>query len=263
MSWSDISKFLFDNPTIAPLFGTFVALIAIPITAILTYRGWKVAHDNASRLEQQRNENAFRLEQQRNETAFKLEQQRNDNAFRLESRRAKHKYVSDQIKYLYGPLMSLCTARDGAMNELIRLQRPDLKGKTRDFFDKTERTPEQLKQWRLWREVVFLPLLVKMQETVVQNAHLIDGTKLPPDFGNLMAHVSTYNAIIKNWADVIEKDQKDNTSKIDEQQKNLDGVYETVVPHLANENFPRKFQTAVEAEFEKLKLKQAELINDA
>jgi hypothetical protein len=259
MSWSDISKFLAENPQ---LFGAFVALVAIPTTAILTFIGWRVAHNNAFKLEQQRNDNAFKLEQQRNDSAFKLEQQRNDNAFKLESRKANHKYVSDQIQYLYGPLMSLCNARAAAMI-LFRLHRPDLKGQAGDFFDKTERTPEQLKQWRLWREVVFLPLLVKMQETVVQNAHLIDETELPRHFGDLMAHVSTYNVIVKNWADVIEKDQKEKTSKIDEQRKNVNDVYETVVPHIANENFPKEFHKAVEAKFKKLKLKQAGLIENA
>jgi hypothetical protein len=139
----------------------------------------------------------------------------------------------------------------------------DLEGSAGNFFDQTERTPEQLKQWRLWREVVFLPLLVKMQETVVQNAHLIDETELPRHFGDLMAHVSTYIVIIKNWAEVIEKDQKENTSKIDEQRKNVNGVYETVVPHLANESFPTDFHVAVEAKFKDLKAKQAELIKNA
>jgi hypothetical protein len=245
--WTDFSQWLIGHPTLAtPL----VALITALITVVFTYIGWRVAH-----------ENNFKLEQQKNDNAFKLEQQRNNNAVTQESRRSELKYVSDQIQYLYGPMISLCTTRDAAFSELLRLHRPELKkGGPRHFFDETERTPEQLQQWRLWRTEVFLPLLVKMQETFVQNAHLIAETKVPDQFDKLLAHVTTYKAIVKHWDEVIKKDKADKTSKIDEQRKNDDGVYEPIVPHTANINFPREFRKAMVAKFRELKLVQNELM---
>jgi hypothetical protein len=246
---TDISQWItINSKLVAPLLTPSVTLIAISITAVLTYLGWRVAR----------------------EKDFRLEQERNANAIKFENRKANHKYVSDQIQNLYGPLMALCRTRDAAFGELLRLHRPELKGEPGSYFDETRRSGEQLYQWRLWRKEVFLPLLERMKEIVVNNAHLIDTdgqaiddeeTALPQPFRVLLAHVTTYQALVKHWADVIAKDKEDKTNKIDDQQK-IEGMYEPVVPHTADQNFSTEFHAAVEAKFKELKAKQAELMNN-
>jgi hypothetical protein len=277
-NWSLVSEWLASNPTSIPSIITpFVALVAVLITSTITYLGWMVSHKSSVKLEEHRLNNSFALEQQKNDislsnnfaleqqkldNSFKLEQQRNDNVLKMEDRKTRRQYISDQIRYLYSPVMALCENRDGAFNQLIALHRPELRRTPPPhyYFDETERTPEQLHQWRLWRKEVFQPLLEDMQKIILQNAHLIDDAELPGYFNDLFAHISAYRAIIKHWADVIEKDETNNTNKINEQHQDEDGTYRPVVPHTASENFPDELREAISQKFDELKKEQTQLL---
>jgi hypothetical protein len=60
-------------------------------------------------------------------------------------------------------------------------------------------TDEELKQWRLWIREVFMPLNIKMEQTIICNAHLIEGVVMPESFKQLLAHIEAYKAVIKRW----------------------------------------------------------------
>src|SRR5215467_4249027 len=89
----------------------------------LTYRGWSV---NA-------------------QVSRKLEEQRHKNAINLEKQRAELKFTSDQIQYLYGPLMVLTKTYNAAYYSLTDLYggKPVRAG----FFDGSRLTSEELHQW--------------------------------------------------------------------------------------------------------------------
>lgn len=54
--------------------------------------------------------------------------------------------------------------------------------------------------WRLWMSQVFMPLTRKMRDLVVNQAHLLDEDQVPPCLLTLCAHVSSYEAILAQWA---------------------------------------------------------------
>jgi hypothetical protein len=191
----------------------------------LTYRGWRVVYENN----------------------VKLEQQKRDHALEFDKRKTDRKLLEDQIEKLYAPLATLCRARQAAMDELANLQ-----GRSGGYFDGAQLTSEQLQAWRTWRIEVFVPILLQMQDTILKNAHLLDGGEMPESFTQLMGHVAAYKAIIKQWSNVIEKDKANNTNVIDEQRAR-NGQYVPVVPHTADQNFSRKFQIGIEKKLRELK----------
>jgi hypothetical protein len=207
--------FLSSHWPIVTAIGATIAGIGAAIGAgvgwYITYRGWGVVHRNA---------------------------------IDLEKRKAELTFTSDQIRYLYGPLTALCETRDAAMRALMKQLAP---GRT-NFFDGADRTPEEKRQWRLWRTEVMHPTVVKMEESILQNAHLIEGTEMPASFVRLMTHVAAYKAVIKNWADVIEKDKEAGTQAILSQE------------HTSVMNFPNEFHDDVARTFKELKAKQCRLI---
>jgi hypothetical protein len=209
---------------LSPMLTALVGVLGIG----LTYRGWRVVYDNN----------------------VKLEKQKRDHTIELDRRKAARKLLEDQIEKLYAPLATLCRARQAAMDELLASQ-----GRSGAYFDETQLRPEQLQAWRTWRIEVFVPILLQMQDTILKGAHLLEGGDMPSSFTELMGHVAAYKAIIKEWANVIEKDKANNTNVID-QQRVRGGKFEQVVPHTADQNFSRRFQTEIE---KKLKELQAEL----
>jgi hypothetical protein len=219
---SQIQAFLSANSSLIIGFGT---LLVACIGWYFTYRGWSVVHNNNSALEQDK----YR------------------NAVDLEKRKAELQYVSDQIRYLYGPLTALCATRRAAFDAMMEKLAP----KRTSFFDGRKRTPEELQQWRLWRTEVLMPLIVKMEEAILQNSHLIDGAEMPASSTALLSHVAAYKAVLKHWADIAERDKANNTKEID----NLsDDRYASVI------NFPEEFAREVSSTFRRLKARQAELI---
>jgi hypothetical protein len=258
-----------DHPGIWSWFGSNFAVILTLFVAVvgwyLTYRGWHAQARN-NRL---------------------AEQQKHQNAIDLESRKFRLNFVSDQIRYLYGPLMALGTTRRATFDALMARNG----GERESFFDGAKRTPEELRQWRLWRTEVLMPLVEKMQEVILQNAHLIvevpvaktagvrerqagssdsllpSGKTMPVSFHKLMEHAAAYKAVLKNWAQIIEKRELDASGvpMIDAQHqvKEKDSarlIWEPVVPHTAHENFPDEIIDDVTKVLEKLRTTQAELL---
>ena len=154
------------------------------------------------------------------------------NSVRLEQRKAKLKFVSDQLQYLYGPLFSLNSASIEAWTAFRSRYRPG-----GPFFRQGDPpSEEELKQWRLWMQEVFMPLNLQMRQAIIENTHLVEGDGMPQSFRDLLAHVEVYKITIKKWE---AGDFSEHTSYLD---------------------FPSEFRREVQAQFAMLKSRQAGLI---
>lgn len=154
------------------------------------------------------------------------------NNVRIEQRRAKLKYVSDQLQYLYGPLFSLTSASNEAWAAFRSRCRPG-----GPFFGRLPPpTKAELEQWRLWMRQVFMPMNLQMRDAIIDNAHLIEGDRMPEAFRDLLAHVETYKIALRRWE---EGDFSEHTAYLD---------------------FPHDFAPEVADTFGILKSRQARLI---
>jgi hypothetical protein len=50
-------------------------------------------------------------------------------------------------------------------------------------------------------KTVFMPLNLKMEAAVVENAQLLDGNQIYPCFVDLVSHVESYKATLASWKD--------------------------------------------------------------
>jgi len=216
--------------SLSVLVSPLVAVITFSITAGLTYFGWKAVY----------------------QYNLKLEEQKKVNAIALEKLKTDRKRLEDRIEKLYAPLSALCRARQACIDELLEMQ-----DNRHGYFDGEKRTPEQMQDWRIWRVEAFMPFLLQMQDTILKNAHLLDGAGYPESFTNLMAHVGTYKGLIKKWEDVIARDKANNTNLIDEQRLD-NGKWEPVVRHTGIKNFSRPFEKHVAAALARLHNELAE-----
>jgi hypothetical protein len=153
------------------------------------------------------------------------------NNLRLENRKAQIKFISDQVQNLYGPLFSLSHASREAWVSFRSRCRP-----VGAFFDnQSPPNDQELDEWRLWMSNVFMPINLKMEQVIVENAHLIEGVAIPTPFLQLLAHVEVYRAVIKKW------ERNDFTQ------------------HTSYLNFPEGFEPYVSHTFESLKRRQFHL----
>lgn len=161
---------------------------------------------------------------------------------RLEKRKAELKFVSDQLQYLYGPMMALSDASRQAWEKFREECRP-----SGPFFDRSDPpTKEEIEKWRLWVSEVFMPINLKLEKIIIENAHLLDTESMPRSFQLLLAHIATYRAVIKKWPDCpISKDAS---------------FDEIVSQNTARLNFPERLGSEVTKVFNTLKKRQSKLI---
>lgn len=157
------------------------------------------------------------------------------NNIRLENRKAQVKFISDQVQNLYGPLFSLDAASKEAWTKFRSRCRPH-----GAFFNDYPYPPnnDELKEWRLWMLEVFMPLNLKMEKVIIENAHLIEGAEMPKSFQELLAHVEVYRVVLKKLEN---KDFSEHTSYL---------------------NFPDAFHLDVARTFSLLKRRQMALIGN-
>jgi hypothetical protein len=93
-----------------------------------------------------------------------------------------------------------------------------------------------------------MPLIIKMEDAIVQNAHLIEGDGMPRSFTSLMSHAAAYKAVIRNWHDATARDLAEGTP---------DQVEEK---HTAVINFPDKITAYSARMLRSLKARQLQLI---
>ncbi len=60
---------------------------------------------------------------------------------------------------------------------------------------------DSVKEYRLWMSEVFMPNNLRIEKIISENAHLIEGEMMPEPFGEMLAHVTAYKAVMKTWPD--------------------------------------------------------------
>lgn len=112
-------------------------------------------------------------------------------------RKAKIEKLDKQIERLYGPLYAYSVASSRAWSDIRQIT-----GRATYFFnDDNMPSAEQVEAWRRWMKTVFMPLNVKMEAAIVDNAQLMDGNRIYPCFEELISHVESYKATVAGWKD--------------------------------------------------------------
>ena len=157
----------------------------------------------------------------------------------LEQRRAKVDVVNRQLENLYGPLLALSNSTEQAWLQFRNRWR-----KGRPFFLAADPPSEDdVREFRHWMNIVLMPANLKMQDIITTNAHLIDGSAMPREFLEFLAHVQAYQAVIAKW-------------KPDDSGPQL-------MPRIINVsyvNHPKRFNAYIAETFNELKARQSALL---
>jgi hypothetical protein len=119
-------------------------------------------------------------------------------------RKAQIQEVDKQIEKLYGPLYAYAVASRRAWEDLSGKYRPE---KPLYFDDDDMPSAQLIEIWRRWIREVFMPMNVKMESAIIDNAQLLDGNKIYPCFLDLISHVESYKATIASWKDTDDLSQ--------------------------------------------------------
>jgi len=116
---------------------------------------------------------------------------------RLAQRSDQLAWVSRQLSDFYGPLYALVNATEISWRAFRANHRPG-----GSFWGDPDNPPSEADAaaWRLWMSLVFMPLNRQMRDLVVTKAQLLDEDQVPDCLLTLCAHVSTYEAILGQWA---------------------------------------------------------------
>jgi len=142
--------------------------------------------------------------------------------------------VNEQLEEFYGPLK--------ALNESSRIAWSDFRKKYRShtphfFSNKEMPNEEELKAWRLWMTIVFMPNNNKMFEIINSRLDLLIEDEMPDSLKLVCAHVAAYKTVMHKWE---QKDFSEHTSTI---------------------NFPAvEVKEYIDKSFTRLKKRQNELI---
>lgn len=123
-----------------------------------------------------------------------------------EHRKAQIHKVNTQIEKLYGPLYAYSVASRRAWEDLRSTS-----GRGTYYFDDQDMPSAELVEvWRRWMKTVFMPINIKMESAIVDNAQLLDGRRVYPCFVDLISHVESYKATIASWKDTDDLAQTKN-----------------------------------------------------
>jgi len=125
------------------------------------------------------------------------------NGLRLTQRKEQLDLVERQLRDLYGPLVALCTANEMAYHQAFRkLYRPGIPMWDAPRGDpERQPTKEEVSAFHLWTKEVFMPLNREIFERVVHHTDLLIETELPQCLLDLLAHISAYEGLLKEWED--------------------------------------------------------------
>ncbi|MHB8105188.1 MAG: hypothetical protein ACYDG5_06575 [Dehalococcoidales bacterium] len=114
---------------------------------------------------------------------------------RLARRKDRLEIVNRQLREFYGPLFALVRVSGNAWAAFRDKYRPGV-----PFWGVSPSpTKEEAVAWRLWMSEVFMPLNRRMEKIIVENADLLEDTKIPDCLLTLCAHVSSYKPVLKQW----------------------------------------------------------------
>jgi hypothetical protein len=119
------------------------------------------------------------------------------NDIKLAQRTDRLERINRQLSDFYGPLLALTRSSEESWRAFRRRYRPP----EGESFWKMDPGPtaEDVRIWRLWMTTVFVPVHQRMTDLVLTHADLIDESDMPPCLLIMCAHVSGYQAIIKEW----------------------------------------------------------------
>ncbi|MFD5553726.1 hypothetical protein ACFWIA_07785 [Streptomyces sp. NPDC127068] len=104
-------------------------------------------------------------------------------------------WVSNQLEYLYGPLLILAETNELAWKEYRRIYFPL---NPEDFPEGP--LPETVStRWRVWVETVFAPRAQQIREIVTARGDLIIEREMPAVVLEFCAHAATYDALLADW----------------------------------------------------------------
>lgn len=109
----------------------------------------------------------------------------------IERRKDNLAYINNQIGKLYGPLFILDNAGTTAYNTFLK--------KTKRENDPNLEQPlseEELKEWILWVEDIFMPINLEMENIIKKNSHLLNEKNTPKPILDFICHVTVYKTIL-------------------------------------------------------------------
>jgi hypothetical protein len=103
--------------------------------------------------------------------------------------------TNQQLRLLYGPLLAADLAAGEAWITFRKKYRPNISY----WNDSPRPTPVEAKAWRTWMKEVFMPLNLIMYKAILEHADLLEYGQMPKCMLKLIAHVSTYKAVLAQW----------------------------------------------------------------
>jgi len=150
---------------------------------------------------------------------------------RVMARRSDRLRLVDQrLNEFYGPLYVATVAGNIAYRSLLKKQGKDNCHPIRD---------EDLKEWTLWMNTIFMPLNDVREKIIIEKAHLIVEEEMPQCLLDFVTHVVGYKALLNKWA---EGDFTERRSMI---------------------GWPPEFDAYVEQSYKALKTEQTRLLQNA
>ena len=122
------------------------------------------------------------------------------NDLRLTQRKERLEHVENQLRDLYGPLFAISKASEKAYESFRSFYRHGI-----PYWDAPESdpsrvtTPEEVAAFHLWAKEVFMPLNRQLVQTIVNHSDLLEESEIPECLLELLAHVSAYEGLIKEW----------------------------------------------------------------
>jgi hypothetical protein len=110
----------------------------------------------------------------------------------LARRQDKLRLVNERLNEFYGPLYVASEAGNIAYRALLNRQGKKVSEPIRD---------EELKEWILWMNTIFMPLNDIRERIIIQKASLILEEQVPQCLLDFVTHVVGYKAVMAKWAE--------------------------------------------------------------
>lgn len=115
------------------------------------------------------------------------------NNLQLSRRKDRLERVNKQLSELYGPMFSLTNASNSAWKGFRKDHRPE------GAYFGPGISDDDLKAWRLWMSVVFMPINVKLYDIILNKSDLLIETDMPSSIQKFCAHTVAYQAVLEKW----------------------------------------------------------------
>ncbi len=118
------------------------------------------------------------------------------NNLRLTLRKERLGFVSEQLRDLYGPMLSIIESNGIAYQHFLSVY-PPANGGT--ILWGREPTSGELEQWRDWIEQIVMPENRRLHELILTKAHLLRDEDMPSPLIDFCAHVTGWETVIRRW----------------------------------------------------------------